>query len=788
MRFERLVVLFALCIVLLLGASLATAQDGPPPAEIVNDEGGPVLITGTMAYTNVLFPIGIAQPLILLEDQGGFVTRDRGFLFPPESQVLGQLTSDFFESPVSFSLSLPIEPQGTYHDVDNDDNDDIGVQIFAVAFWNNVFGDPYLEERDMYGGGWSNAFASTRTSEDFETRDEIVGGVLIVYAPDDQQGFPSGFGPDGLLFTGDEPIVRLPQGYTAVILDTDPFTFDRSREIFVELFEPEGFALADFSDLSYTEAFDAMLDKFRREYAFTEYKGIDWDALAEAFRPRFEAAEARRSMNDYLFAMRDFVWSIPDGHIALYPGGFVLDQDFQMNVAGGIGMAIQDVADGSTIVYFLTPFGPAEQAGIQIGAEILEIDGLPVDEAVSAVVPYSSPFSSPEVERLQQLRYVVRSPLNVQRVVTFRNPGSSQAQTVTLTPVQEFDSFAVSSFAFGLTGFELPLEYRLLPSGIAYVKIYSFFDNDLLTVQLWERLMRTLNDNGVPALIVDMRQNGGGSGFLADQMAAYFFDEPLNISYSASYDRSLDQFVVQEDRPSRFYLPSEDLRYRGDVVVIVGPACASACESFSYAARLENRATIIGHYGTAGLGGGVDDFAMPDGQFVRMTVTRTIDEEGNVTIEGVGVQPDIRVPVTLETLTADFDVLLRAAEEYLLGGVLPESGFSFETTVVGDVMVGDVVTGFIEVGERRQYTLTVKNDVTIDIALGGDGVVVDTFLRLYDQEGFLIAENDDVVLGRELNSALSGIQLAAGDVIIIEVGTYADSDTGPYVLEVVEAQ
>ena len=44
--------------------------------------------------------------------------------------------------------------------------------------------------------------------------------------------------------------------------------------------------------MSYTEAFDAMVDKFRTEYAFTEYKDIDWDAKAAEFRPRFEAAEA----------------------------------------------------------------------------------------------------------------------------------------------------------------------------------------------------------------------------------------------------------------------------------------------------------------------------------------------------------------------------------------------------------------------------------------------------------------------------------------------------------------
>ena len=55
-----------------------------------------------------------------------------------------------------------------------------------------------------------------------------------------------------------------------------------------------------------------------------------------------------------------------------------------------------------------------------------------------------------------------------------------------------------------------------LDNGLGYVKIYSFSDNErLLSVQLWERMMQNLNENGIPGLIIDMRQNGGGgSGFL----------------------------------------------------------------------------------------------------------------------------------------------------------------------------------------------------------------------------------------------------------------------------------
>ena len=211
-----------------------------------------------------------------------------------ESQVIGQITSDVFTSPFTYSLSLPIEPQASLRDVDQDGETDEGVMVYAIAYWTNTWGDPYLEQRDLQGGGWSTAYASTRIDPDPSAEGEVIGGTYLIFAPDDQQGFPSGFGDDGLLFTDDDPIVRLPQGYTVADLDTSPFTFDRSAEVTIDLIEGEQAALEDFSGLSYTEAFDAMIEMFRTRYAFTDYKQLDWDAISDEFRPRFERGRGER--------------------------------------------------------------------------------------------------------------------------------------------------------------------------------------------------------------------------------------------------------------------------------------------------------------------------------------------------------------------------------------------------------------------------------------------------------------------------------------------------------------
>ncbi len=758
------------------------AQEDPPPAPIVNDEGGPVSITGQVTYTNPRFTLGVAEPLIILEDQAGFVDRNERYIMPVESQTIGQITSDFYTSPFTYSLALPIEPKGAYRDVDNDDQEDRGVQIFAVAYWNNTFGDPFLEERDLFGGGWSTAYASTRVSEEADKEREIVGGKFIVYAPDDRQGFPSDFGPDGLLFTGDEPIVTLPQGYTVVDMDTSPFTFDRSRYPVIDLIEPESAALVDFSELGYVEAFDALIDLLSKEYAFTEYKGIDWERKRREFRPRFQAAdnlkargEVERARQTYLKAFRDFVWSIPDGHLS--PPFLV--EEFLDATWGGVGLAIQELDDGRVIAVFVLEDSPADRAGIRPGTEIRALDGVPIQEVIENAVAWSAPFSTPHVERLQKARYATRFPRGTDSVAVTFVDDEGQEVTEVLEVIPERESFLATSFNVGLTGFELPVEFRQLEgTEYGYVKIYSFADNTLLTVQLWERMIRDLNEEGVSGLIIDMRQNSGGRGFLADQMAAYFFDEPHVLGNTGYYDKGRGEFYFDPVYEDRFYLPPEDLRYRGRIAVLIGPNCNSACEFFTYDMTIEDRAAIVGMYPTAGLGGSTKLLKMPGEEFFQFTAGRAVDPNGEIHIEGKGVAPTVRVPVTEETVLAEGDPVLDAAVAWLDEVTQPQ------VEEAGELTLGDTVEGELEPGVRVRYRIDLEGDTVVDIRAQGQGLDPVVYLYLGDR---LVAQNDSLEPDTQ-GAGFLELEIPRDLTLTIEIGSLGDLGQGTFTLTVEETE
>lgn len=446
----------------------------------------------------------------------------------------------------------------------------------------------------------------------------------------------------------------------------------------------------DLSRDSWTGAFDRMNAILAERYAFTEWKQIDWDALHAEYAPRIAAAEEANDQAAYYVALREYVFSIPDGHM-IYSGG---DRgSWRASISGGFGLALIELDDGTVIAHVLQEGGPAEEAGVAWGAEILEWGGVPTREAIGAVSPIwvVRPPATRKGRRFFQQNLLTRAPVGTEIAVTFRNPDQAQPQSATLTAVDDgleplYRSVSWSTAAAIREGMGeevdtgaifKPPEWRILPEGYGYIKVYHVRpgEDDPDFVAIVGQAVAEFVAQDVPGVIIDVRGNPGGTDQLVPAMMGHFFTEPGFYEYQ--YFENWPSHLSLLDIAMPLAIEPREPHYDGPIAVLIDANTVSSGEGFPMLAQRLPQGHVVGVYGTHGSFGmccgtihlpGDSELLYPVGQ--SRDANRRVQLEGDQNLEG-GVVPDVRVPLTRETVQAMFvegeDVILQRAIEALQG-------------------------------------------------------------------------------------------------------------------------
>lgn len=622
---------------------------------------GPELVTGEFSYSNdFVVETYFVEHAVALLDLTGFVLRDKEWELPVDSQVLGYVKVDTDKNQGSYRLQLPVKPAGVLNDVDQNGKTDPGVQIFTVGYAPNLSGDPFSVGDDK-SLGWPAYLASIKT--DAENQDEVTGGKLVVWAPDANQQFPTSFGADHLLFTTDDPVGPLPAGYAFIDLDQEPFGISQKAEEAMTLYEPTDVALKDYSKDTYVDAFKKMFEFVRKEYAFNgiEGKQPDWDALYKDLLPKVEEAEKNKDPKAFYLALRDYTLAFKDGHVGL-DGGEIAQEYFASKTSGGYGFAIRELDDKRAVVMFVLQNGPAEAAGIELGAEITAFNGTPIRDAIGKVAPLSAPHSTEFALRYQQARYLLAAEPGATATVTFTNPGQP-SKTVTLTAIPERASLQATSLYRGLDPNALPVEFRLLDSGVGYVQITSNYDDLNLIIRLFERALKTFEANQAPGLIIDLRTNGGGSPL---DLAGFLTDKEITLGQLEYFSDKTGKF--EPEGPIGKVYPKETQYKFNRMALLVDQGCFSACEIESYGFSQVPGMVVVGQYPTGGVEAEVarGQFSLPEEMTLQVPTGRFTLADGSLFLEGKGVEPTVRVPIDETTVFSNEDEVLKRAETIVM--------------------------------------------------------------------------------------------------------------------------
>ncbi len=139
------------------------------------------------------------------------------------------------------------------------------------------------------------------------------------------------------------------------------------------------------------------------------------------------------------------------------------------------------------------------------------------------------------------------------------------------------------------------------------------------------------------AIIIDLRENGGGDPTQIQLISSYFFQDPVHLN---------DIYTRRENKTENFwtlpYVPGKKMP-NVDLYILTSGHTFSGAEEFSYNMKNLKRATLIGE--TTGGGAHPNDVLIVQKEYLlAVPYARAINPITKTNWEGTGVKPDIEIP------------------------------------------------------------------------------------------------------------------------------------------------
>jgi hypothetical protein len=174
-----------------------------------------------------------------------------------------------------------------------------------------------------------------------------------------------------------------------------------------------------------------------------------------------------------------------------------------------------------------------------------------------------------------------------------------------------------------------------LEGNVGYLK-FDGFDNAELCAPTVAAAMTFLA--GTRALIIDLRQNGGGSPKMVALVTSYLFDRRTHLNdLWTRHTNATEEFWTQDTVAGR--------RFGGKkpVFVLTSARTFSGAEEFAYNLKTLKRATIVGET-TGGGAHPVRGRRIDEHFIIGVPYARAINPITHTNWEGVGVEPDAKTP------------------------------------------------------------------------------------------------------------------------------------------------
>lgn len=297
------------------------------------------------------------------------------------------------------------------------------------------------------------------------------------------------------------------------------------------------------------------------------------------------------SQEDILNGLYDGFFGILDDYSVYYtPKEYQAMLDDTAGEFIGIGVQIID-SNGHIVV--LTPLqgSPALEAGIKAGDIIKYVDG----EDITGLTSSQASLLIRGLEGTQVKIGIVRGKENLTFDIVRRTILTSS------------------------------VEGKILQNQVGYLKVTDFSDN---TVENVKKELKVFDENNVKKIVIDMRNNGGGTLISAVDLLNLFVTEGpvVYVDYATGKEDIYESKLKEQ---------------KYEIAVLINEGSASATEIFAGAVKYKNEGIIVG---TKSFGKGIVQTLYPlvDGSGVKFTTAEYFSVD-RTPVHKLGITPDIAI-------------------------------------------------------------------------------------------------------------------------------------------------
>lgn len=384
-------------------------------------------------------------------------------------------------------------------------------------------------------------------------------------------------------------------------------------------------------------------------FAFYNKLNFNWDSLCIASMPKLVATS---SDEDFLKGLQVLCAQLHDGHTYIFS---INNPENRADWIRPFPMKTKRIGDRVFVTNVYSSF--LQKSGVNPGCEVLEIDGENVLEYASKhIQPYLA-SSTPQWTKYRPFAEfeLTKDKGSKKSKILFRNKKG-----------KEFTIESNRNISWDLEIGDPAMSFKIFKGNVGLLTVGSFQNSDFdrsYFDELYNEILKT------DALIIDIRDNGGGNSSHANYLISHFCQQPIPqgswrspmyIAAHASWNYP-PEWYMQTPNPIPPVRGKEI--YQKPIVLLVNATTFSSAENFCVTFKGANRGKIIGTP-TGGSTGNPISIDLGFGLGCRICTKHELDVEGNEFI-GLGIQPDIIVEEDIHSFLKNGDNVIEKALEIL---------------------------------------------------------------------------------------------------------------------------